>query len=83
MNVSRKLKIALLAVVVGLFGLEAGEQVSFPRVSGFFSIAEASVGRPAHSCQRCRRGGADEATDCPPHRGQMCEWRLQLLINTR
>lgn len=46
MNPSRKLKIALLAVVVGLFGLEAGERVSFPGVSGFVSSAEARVGRP-------------------------------------
>lgn len=46
MNPSRKLKIALLAVVVGMFGLEAGERVSFPGVSGFVSSAEARVGRP-------------------------------------
>jgi hypothetical protein len=46
MNVSRKLKIALLAIATGLFGLEAGEQVSFPGVSGFVSSAEARVGRP-------------------------------------
>lgn len=46
MNPSRKLKIALLVVVVGLFGLEAGERVSFPGVSGFVSSAEARVGRP-------------------------------------
>lgn len=46
MNASRKLKIALLAVVAGLFSLDAGEQVSFPGVSGFVSSAAARVGRP-------------------------------------
>ncbi|EHK77968.1 hypothetical protein SM0020_10950 [Sinorhizobium meliloti CCNWSX0020] len=46
MNPSRKLKIASLAMVVGMFGLEAGERVSFPGVSGFVSSAEARVGRP-------------------------------------
>ncbi|WP_276122084.1 hypothetical protein [Pararhizobium qamdonense] len=46
MNVFRKLKIALLAVVVGLFGVGGGEQVSFPGVYGFVSSAEARVGRP-------------------------------------
>ena len=46
MNVSRKLKIALLAGIVGLFGLEAGSELPISGVFSFVATAEARVGRP-------------------------------------
>lgn len=46
MTPSRKLKIMLLAVTIGLCVVEAGEQLSIPGIHGLFTPAEARVGRP-------------------------------------
>jgi len=46
MSVSKKLRIVLLAGVVGVVGLEAAERLSAPDSSSFISCAEAVVGRP-------------------------------------
>ena len=46
MNIPRKLKIFVLTATVGLFGLEAGTELSIPGVSSFVTTAEARVGRP-------------------------------------
>ncbi|MEK1887657.1 MAG: hypothetical protein AAAB35_08805 [Phyllobacterium sp.] len=46
MNISMKLIIALLAGIVGLFGMEAGYQLTIPHELSFVTIAEARVGRP-------------------------------------
>ena len=46
MTLSKKLTIALLTGIVGLSGLELGEQFSVPGVGGFAPAAEARVGRP-------------------------------------
>ncbi len=46
MNVSRRLRIALLAGIAGLFGVEAGSELTIPGVSSFVTTAEARVGRP-------------------------------------
>jgi hypothetical protein len=39
-------KIALLAVVVAAFGLQAAERLAIPGVAGLITVAEARVGRP-------------------------------------
>jgi hypothetical protein len=46
MSVSRKLKIVVLAGIVGLFGLEAGSQLPIPGMPSFVTTAEARIGRP-------------------------------------
>jgi hypothetical protein len=46
MKLVAKAKIALLAVVVAAFGLEAGERLAIPGVAGVITVAEARVGRP-------------------------------------
>ncbi len=46
MTVTKKLRIMLLAVAVGLIGLEASEQLTLPGFSGLVSTAEARIGRP-------------------------------------
>ena len=46
MTLSKKLAIVLLTGIVGLSGLELGEQFSVPGVRGFAPAAEARVGRP-------------------------------------
>ena len=46
MNASRKLKIAVLAGIIGLFGLEAGSKYSIPSLYSFVGTAEARIGRP-------------------------------------
>jgi hypothetical protein len=46
MTLSRRLKIAVLTVAIGLFGLEAGERLSIPGVHSFVAPAEAIIGRP-------------------------------------
>jgi hypothetical protein len=46
MSLSRKLRIVLLAGIVGFLGLEAVEQHSTPVSYSFISPAEAVVGRP-------------------------------------
>lgn len=46
MNVSRKLKIVMLTAAIGLFGLEAGSELSIPGVHSFVATTEARVGRP-------------------------------------
>jgi hypothetical protein len=59
MNVSRKLKIALLTAIIGLF------ELPIPGVPSFVTTAEARVGRPRRGRQR-RRGGTTHGT---AHRG--------------
>jgi hypothetical protein len=46
MSVSKKLRIVLLAGIVGLVGLGAAERLSPPGSYSFISSAEAIVGRP-------------------------------------
>ncbi|MBZ9605312.1 hypothetical protein [Phyllobacterium chamaecytisi] len=46
MNASRKLRIALVAGIAGLFALEAGSEFSVPSLYSFVGIAEARIGRP-------------------------------------
>jgi len=46
MNVSTKLKIAVLSGIVGLIGPEAGSQLSIPALPTFVTAAEARIGRP-------------------------------------
>jgi hypothetical protein len=46
MSASKKLGIFLLAGIVGLCGLEIGQQLSIPGVHSFVSPAEAIIGRP-------------------------------------
>ena len=46
MTVSKRVVILLLAGIIGLCFLEAGERVSIPGVGSFISPAEAVVGRP-------------------------------------
>ncbi|MEK1851219.1 MAG: hypothetical protein AAAC48_04880 [Phyllobacterium sp.] len=46
MNAPRKLRIVLLAGMIGLFGLEAGSELSIPSLYSFVGSAEARIGRP-------------------------------------
>jgi hypothetical protein len=46
MNASRKLKIVVLTGIIGLFGLEAGSELSIPSLPSFVTTAEARIGRP-------------------------------------
>jgi hypothetical protein len=46
MNATKKLKILLLAAAIGLSGLEIGDRMSIPGVSGIFTPAQARIGRP-------------------------------------
>lgn len=46
MKLVAKAKIALLAVAVVAFGLEAGEWLAIPGVAGVITVAEARIGRP-------------------------------------
>lgn len=46
MTTSRKLKTILIAVTLGVVGLEASEQISVRGLNGLVSTAEARVGRP-------------------------------------
>ncbi|MGZ2380057.1 hypothetical protein EHI44_10160 [Rhizobium leguminosarum] len=46
MTVVRKLKLLLLAAVIGVSGLEFGNGLSIPGLNGVFTQAEARVGRP-------------------------------------
>jgi len=46
MNILRKFRIVMLTGLVGLFGLEAGTNLSIPGVSSFVTTGEARVGRP-------------------------------------
>jgi len=46
MTVSRKLKIVLLAGIVGFLGLQAADRLSPPGSSSLVSAAEARIGRP-------------------------------------
>ncbi len=66
MTLSKKLSIVLVTGIVGLMGLEAGEQLSGPGLFSFVSTAEARVGRPLtpvsvagvarRSARRCAAG---------------------------
>ena len=46
MNVSKRLKISVLACVIAIGGLALGERYAVPGISGFISPAKAVVGRP-------------------------------------
>ena len=46
MNASRQLRISVAAVIIGLFGLEAGSVSPVFGPYGFVSRAEARIGRP-------------------------------------
>jgi hypothetical protein len=46
MTVSRRLKLVLLAGIIGIGGLELGERLAIPGVNSFVSPAQAEVGRP-------------------------------------
>lgn len=46
MTVSKKIGFVLLAGIIGLCGLELGEQLSVPGFHSIISSAEARVGRP-------------------------------------
>ncbi len=46
MTRSRKLGVAMLAVILALGSFELGEQIHIPGVQGFVAEAYASVGRP-------------------------------------
>lgn len=46
MILSRRIKVTTLALVIGIGGLELGTQLSVPGFHGFFSPAQAEVGRP-------------------------------------
>ncbi|ASS57549.1 hypothetical protein ACU8NH_09725 [Rhizobium leguminosarum] len=42
----QKIKILLLTIVVAMSGLELGERLAVPGMTGIFTPAEARVGRP-------------------------------------
>jgi hypothetical protein len=46
MTVSKRFRIFLITGIIGLGGLELGEQFAIPGVHGVISSAEAIVGRP-------------------------------------
>jgi hypothetical protein len=46
MTVSKRLGVALLAGILGFFGLALGERLSIPGIHSYVSSAEAVVGRP-------------------------------------
>ena len=62
----KRIKVLLLAAIVGGLCLEAGERLSIPGVHGFISTAQAVVGRPLtpvsvagvarRSARRCAAG---------------------------
>ncbi|SEI20499.1 hypothetical protein SAMN05216228_10582 [Rhizobium tibeticum] len=41
-----RVRVLLIAAVVGMFGLIAGETISIPGLTGIISPAEARIGRP-------------------------------------
>lgn len=46
MRILAKTRILLLATAVMVIGLDAGERLAVPGVSGFVAVAEARIGRP-------------------------------------
>ncbi len=42
----RRIKVLLLAAIIGGFCLEAGERLAMPGVHGIISTAQAIIGRP-------------------------------------
>jgi hypothetical protein len=66
MTKSKRLGLALSALVLGLLTLEVGERFSVPGISGYVSTAKAIVGRPLtpvsvagvarRSARRCAAG---------------------------
>jgi hypothetical protein len=66
MTRSKRLGLALSAVILGLLAMEVGERFSVPGVSGYAATAEAKVGRPLtpvsvagvarRSARRCAAG---------------------------
>ena len=66
MTRSKRLGLALSALMLGLLAMEAGERFSVPGISGYVSTAKAIVGRPLtpvsvagvarRSARRCAAG---------------------------
>jgi hypothetical protein len=66
MSIHKKLGIAILSVIIGLYGLELGSKFSVPGLSSVVSTAQARVGRPLtpvsvagvarRTGRRCRSG---------------------------
>ena len=66
MTRSKRLGLALSALMLGLLAMEVGERFSVPGISGYVSTAEARVGRPLtpvsvagvarRSARRCAAG---------------------------
>ena len=82
MNMPRRLKIFVLTATVGLFGLEAGTELSIPGVSSFV-IDRRGEGWPAtHACQRRRRGAAHD-TALRGRRVQLLDQREQNGLATK
>ena len=62
----KRIKVLLLAAIIGSLCLEAGERLSIPGAHGFISTAQAVVGRPLtpvsvagvarRSARRCAAG---------------------------
>jgi hypothetical protein len=46
MTTWKKIRLLLLAGLIGVGGLQLGEQLSVPGIHGLFASAEAVVGRP-------------------------------------
>ena len=70
MTASKKIRLLLLAGVIGVGGLELGDQLSIPGFHGLIVSAEAVVGRPltpvsvAGVGRRTARRCANGAYDC-------------------
>jgi hypothetical protein len=70
MTASKKIRLLLLAGVIGVSGLELGDQLSIPGFHGLIVSAEAVVGRPltpvsvAGVGRRTARRCANGAYDC-------------------
>ena len=70
MTTSKKIRLLLLAGVIGVSGLELGDQLSIPGFQGLIVSAEAVVGRPltpvsvAGVGRRTARRCANGAYDC-------------------
>ncbi len=70
MTTRKRLRLLLLAGIIGIGGLELGERLSVPGFHGVISSAEAVVGRPltpvsvAGVARRTSRRCASGAYDC-------------------
>ena len=61
MTTTKKLRIVLLAGIVGFIGLAASETVCDPRLLQFRLDRRGRSRASAHACQRCRDGAAHGA----------------------